>query len=142
MEASKMSDLEILDQLDIRTKADRLTDLANCHGSHQSAIISFNVEDFTVWVHLGNGSSVPDCPEKRLTDYQSFVIRMFDPDEGDSFGSPYGQGAIYPSDDVRFQGQPWSSHFIGGKRAASVPVADFCQIIRFLQKVQKLTAFL
>jgi len=139
MDASKMTDLEILDRIDIRTKSDRLTDLS---GINKSAILSFEVEDFFVWIHLGEGASVPECPGKRLVDYQSFVVRMFDPDEGDSFGSPYDQGAIYPSEDVRFQGQPWSSHFFAGKRAASVPVADFCQIIRFLQKVQKLTAFL
>lgn len=141
MDASKMTDDEILNHIDDLSKDERTL---NKHSPalQKSDVISFNLEDITVWIHLGEGSSVPACTEKRLRDYQSFVIRMFDPDEGDSFGSPYGQGAIYPSEDVRFQGQPWSSHFFSGKRAASVPVADFCQIVRFAQKVQKLTAFL
>lgn len=141
MQASTMTNEEILNRIDEMSKTERFLDL-NSGLTRKSEIISFNVDDFTVWIHLGEGYSIPDCPEKRLVDYQAFRIRFFDPDEGDDFGSPFSQGAIYPSKDVRFQAQPWAIHFIADVRSAMVPVADFCQILRFLQKVNKLTAFL
>lgn len=107
-------------------------------------VLSFKNGDITIWIHLGPRYSIPECPDKNLMDYQSFTIQMLDKDEGDSFGSPLGDKPIYPYEDVRFHNQSWSALFnmTHRSRTAEVSVETFCQIIRFVEKVQKLTAFL
>ncbi len=61
-------------------------------------------------------------------------------------GVPCGPGGMeYPADvlkDSRFKGRPWLKYFKDGSYAHNVPIDTVVEIIRWLQALKKLTAFL
>lgn len=61
-------------------------------------------------------------------------------------GVPCGPAGVeYPADvlkDTRFKGRPWLKYFKDGSYAHNVPVDTVVEIVRWLQALKKLTAFL